>query len=315
MKLISLTSTLIAVLLLTATSAAGETASDLRALISQKESELSRVQGELATLKKKLSSASAKTTDTDTYKVEAGDTMSSIARRHKMSYSQLVKLNKLTDPSKIRIGQELVVRGGASTTVSAKQKTTAHAPSAPQSDKHTVKRGETFYAIARSHQLSVGKLKELNPGVDTNRIIVGQPLKVSGSPAARIASNKKTGAPQTRRSFSASAPQKSSTTALTRSATTNKPTSKPKSSRKVSEPKKAPVNKEVASAPAPPKKEEAPMPAAPKRVSSVIVTSETSFADFAKKHGTSTTSLNALNGWNLPKATVLARGSEIYVPK
>ncbi|MEN8694282.1 MAG: LysM domain-containing protein, partial [Akkermansiaceae bacterium] len=99
MKLNSLTPTIIAALLLSAATAASETASNLRAMIAMKESELTRVQNEITSLKKQLSSASSTAASAGTYKVQAGDTMSSIARRHKMSYKQLVELNKLTDPS------------------------------------------------------------------------------------------------------------------------------------------------------------------------------------------------------------------------
>ena len=317
MKLNTLTPTIIAALLLSAATATGETATNLRAMIAKKESELSKIQSEITSLKKQLSTSASKPAAAGSYKVKSGDTVSSIARRHKMSYNQLVKLNRLADPSKIRIGQELIVSDSTPATASTQPKTSSKAPTKPKSEKHTVQRGETFYAIARTNGISVGKLKDLNPGVDTNRIVVGQSLKVAGAPAPRIASTKKTSAPKTSRSSTpkASPPKKSQTTALTRSATSSKPASKPKSSRKVSEPKKSTVKKEVATASAPPKKEEAPKQSAPKRVSSVILTNETSFADFATKHGTSTDSLNALNGWNLPKATVLARGSEIYVPK
>ena len=53
----------------------------------------------------------------------------------------------------------------------------------------------------------------------------------------------------------------------------------------------------------------------PAAVSSIILTDETTFDAFASKHGTSTEQLNALNGWNLPKVMMLARGSEIFVPQ
>ncbi|MDA8975233.1 LysM peptidoglycan-binding domain-containing protein [Akkermansiaceae bacterium] len=324
MKLLTLTSSLIATLLLPASFASAESASTFRALITAKETELSRVQNELTSLRKGLASANstAAPASISTYTVNLGDTMSSIARLHKMTYSELVKLNKITDPSLITVGQEINVSTDTKTSAPEKVAIKAPAPTAKTSkhETHVVKRGETFYRIATTNKISVGKLKELNPGVDTNHITEGQKLKISGKPAAQIASRKRSStwsaAQVSHRPTPVSAPKKSSTPALTRSAASKKTvaSSQPTSSRKIAEPKVATVKKEVASAPAPPKVKE-PMPAAPKKVSSVILTNETSFSDFASKHGTSTTSLNALNGWNLPKATVLARGSEIYVPK
>jgi hypothetical protein len=50
------------------------------------------------------------------------------------------------------------------------------------------------------------------------------------------------------------------------------------------------------------------------RINSVFITEETDFSAFAAAHGTSTAKLNALNGLNLNPSTVLAKGSELYVP-
>jgi hypothetical protein len=50
------------------------------------------------------------------------------------------------------------------------------------------------------------------------------------------------------------------------------------------------------------------------RIKSVLVTEETDFSAFAAAHGTTTEKLNALNGHNLKPSTVLAKGSEFYVP-
>ena len=38
------------------------------------------------------------------------------------------------------------------------------------------------------------------------------------------------------------------------------------------------------------------------------------YGEFAAKHGTDAERLNALNGLDLTTATVLAKGSELYVP-
>jgi hypothetical protein len=46
----------------------------------------------------------------------------------------------------------------------------------------------------------------------------------------------------------------------------------------------------------------------------VTIDSEITYGDFAANHGTDTERLNALNGLDLMNATVLAKGSELYVP-
>ena len=308
MKSFTLASSLIAALALTA---AGESSSALLTKISLKEKELARVTLELSSLRKQLSAAPKSTQAT--YTVKSGDTLSKIARRNNVTYSQLIKWNKISDPSLISIGQELIVSETAATKPLATATPAPSSKPAPKSFSYTISRGDTFYGIARKNGISLGKLTALNPGVDPSRIVSGQKLKVSGSPApaVRLAST------PTKKATAKPAPIKSSTTALTRSSTPKKSSATPISTRKKSEPKPV-AQMDVKSAPAPapiPPKVEASAPPAPKSVSSIILTNETTFSDFASKHRASTSQLNALNGWNLPKATVLARGSEIYVPK
>ena len=293
MKKFTLTSTLIAVLALTA---AGESKFSILSQISAKEKELHRIQTEISALKGQLTGTSSNKT---TYTVKSGDTLSSIARQNEMSYTQLIKWNEISDPSLLQVGQELIV-GENSKVAFAKTATEKKAATPANPLNHTIKNGDTFYSIARVNDISVGKLTQLNPGIDPTRIMSGQKLKVSGSPAA--AAQKPS-----------SSPKKSSTSALTRNITSKKSTATPISTRKKSTPLPA-AKMGATPAPTPPKMEES-MSATPRSVSLVSLTSETTFSDFASKHHTSTEELNSLNGWNYPRATLLARGSVIYVPK
>jgi hypothetical protein len=45
-----------------------------------------------------------------------------------------------------------------------------------------------------------------------------------------------------------------------------------------------------------------------------MVEAEMTYAEFAAKHGTDIARLNELNGLDLVSSTVLAKGSELYVP-
>jgi LysM repeat protein len=293
MKKFTLTSTLIAVLALTA---AGESKFSILSQISAKEKDLHRIQTEISALKGQLTGTSSNKT---TYTVKSGDTLSSIARQNEMSYTQLIKWNEISDPSLLQVGQELIV-GENSKVAFAKTATEKKAATPANPLNHTIKNGDTFYSIARVNDISVGKLTQLNPGIDPTRIMSGQKLKVSGSPAA--AAQKPS-----------SSPKKSSTSALTRNITSKKSTATPISTRKKSTPLPA-AKMGATPAPTPPKMEES-MSATPRSVSLVSLTSETTFSDFASKHHTSTEELNSLNGWNYPRATLLARDSVIYVPK
>ncbi|MDB4328164.1 transglycosylase domain-containing protein, partial [Akkermansiaceae bacterium] len=135
-----------------------------------------------------------------------------ISRRNNVTYSQLIKWNKISDPSLISIGQELIVSETAATKPVATATPAPSSKPAPKSFSYTISRGDTFYGIARKNGISLGKLTALNPGVDPSRIVSGQKLKVSGSPApaVRLAST------PTKKATAKPAPIKSSTTALTR---------------------------------------------------------------------------------------------------
>lgn len=71
------------------------------------------------------------------YRVEKGDTLTQIARKHGQSVDSLVRLNNLKNSNNIRVGQVLNVRGGSSSTVTPAPSTAAKGPSiaAPRSIK------------------------------------------------------------------------------------------------------------------------------------------------------------------------------------
>ena len=48
---------------------------------------------------------------------------------------------------------------------------------------HVVKRGDTLWSIAQQYGTTVSKLKELNPGINPDRLQIGQEIVVSGSTA------------------------------------------------------------------------------------------------------------------------------------
>jgi len=311
MKPQSLTQTLLAALLLTS---AAKASPALRSKISAKEKQIAALQSEITSLKKQLTSSSA-----NRYSVKAGDTLSSIARRHGISPDKLAKVNQISDPSRLIVGQTLIIQ-------SSSRKTPLQTVSGPKSN-YVVKKGDTFYGIARRNGLSVNDLQKLNPGVTASHIARGQKLVVSGkmtstavakvtrksrknvSSAQLISAPKKKAAPKAAPVEKKAAPKAKPQT---------KPAPKPKAKVELS-PIPTPVVKETpkpkpqVEAPAPPVVEEQ-IPS-PSGVTSIILTSEMTFEDFAGKHNTSTAKLNELNGWNLPKSTTLARGSEIYIPK
>ena len=89
--------------------------------------------------------------------VKKGETLTEIARRYRVSVSQLQRLNALIG-DRILIGQKLRLKDAASTV-------------------HIVERGDALWEIARAYGISVYRLKMLN-GLRSNRIYPGQELKL-----------------------------------------------------------------------------------------------------------------------------------------
>ncbi|MCW1920996.1 LysM peptidoglycan-binding domain-containing protein [Luteolibacter arcticus] len=214
--------------------------------------------------------------------VRTGDTLAAVAKRNGTSSATLIKLNKLKNPSLIRPGQKLRLPDKAPAAI-AKAKTASPAPSAPapapHGGTHIVKSGETFYSIARHYGLSSEALQAANPQIKSDKMRAGQTLHLGAKPEP------------------------------TSTASSRKPTSE-------ASPAPAPAPKMAATASTEqtaPESASQPVSNVPK-LRLIVVNDPIDFGAFAAAHGTSPAKLNALNGHNLNPSTVLAKGSEFYVP-
>jgi len=294
-------------------SAYGQSNETIQAQIELKEKELARLKAELSTLKEGSAHESA-TTQIKRYVVKTGDTMSSIARRHKVSVANLLTWNQISDPNRLSIGTELVIKSSLpqDRPQRAPQNNSSFETAPPNSRNYTIRTGDTFYSIARKHKISVKELQELNPSVSSNDIKVGDPLQVSR--ASQAPSAPKAPAPQQviSEAFRPTAPtppaiqEKDST--LPAAVVIEEP--------KVDTPpmKTEDNQKKAASTEGASSSETTQRNSPQSDIETIILEEEITFAQFAERHHTTTEQLNSLNGWNLPKATVLASGSEIHVP-
>ncbi|MBW7930676.1 MAG: LysM peptidoglycan-binding domain-containing protein, partial [Gammaproteobacteria bacterium] len=114
------------------------------------------------------------------YKVQRGDTLSRIARRHGTTVSQLARLNGLKPDARIRVGQSLALPGGAAPA-------TAGRSVAAAAGTYKVVRGDTLGSIAGRHGLSVRQLATANGLQPDNHIRIGQSLRIPGSTAGSVA--------------------------------------------------------------------------------------------------------------------------------
>jgi LysM repeat protein len=115
-----------------------------------------------------------------TYKVQSGDTLSSIAAKYGITWQDLAQANGLNSRSTLRVGQELVIpgKGGA---VAPPPPTAASAPT-----KYVVKSGDTLSSIAARYGITWQELAQANGLTSSSRLRVGQELivPVKGAPQA-----------------------------------------------------------------------------------------------------------------------------------
>jgi LysM repeat protein len=124
----------------------------------------------------------ATTTTTTTYLVKNGDYLGKIAKQFSTTVSELKTLNGLNS-DRIYIGQALKVSGKAST-APAPTVPPVVTPVTPPADSsiYTIVSGDTLGKIGLQYKMSVADLKALN-GLNSDRIYVGQKLKVTGKAA------------------------------------------------------------------------------------------------------------------------------------
>ena len=289
MKTIALISTVFA---LPAASLLAQGQSDIDALrsrvdtaehrINLLEREVSRLRGS-TTIQQTPSSKKA-TPSSSNYVVVKGDSLSRIAKRHNITVASLKSANSLRSDN-IGIGQKLSIPGASKAAAMPAPRAAVAKKDVPAKSQHKVKRGETFYSIARQHNISVNKLVAANPSVKPTSLRVGQTLNINVAQAVPTPSRAvaKKSAPKA----TPAPPRK------TKQATAPKP-------------KKEVQNASVNRTPA--KKSE---PA----IRTITVNQQMTYGQFANKYGASTNQLNALNGLSLNKSTMLAKGSELYVPQ
>lgn len=313
MKTLALTSTVFA---LTAATLMAQGKSDiefLRARADAHERKIGQLENELLRLKafhsdepaakatvstKTSSTSSVSSATVGEYVVKKGDILTRIAYRYKTTVAAIIKENGLRS-DRIIIGQKLRIPGAApaqkATSSGRVQMAKKATPVTKTASKHTVKSGETFYSIARQYKVSVGNLTAANPTVRPTRLLVGQRLVIDGT--AQVARSK----------------------SVTKSKTVAK--SKPKMKAPAThaaefvDPPKDDARDVVRNAPADRKASSSSKSTSEPAIRTITVNQQMTYGQFASQYGASTTQLNALNGLSLSKNTMLAKGSELYVPK
>lgn len=119
----------------------------------------------------------------DHYTVKKGDTAGGIAARAGVSTKQLMAMNNIKDPRRLKVGQRLVLsgQGPAKTTESSGD---ARQASRQSGGTHTVRSGETVGGIAGRYGMGAKELMALNNIKNPRSLKAGAKLKVNSRSAA-----------------------------------------------------------------------------------------------------------------------------------
>ncbi|MDC4623968.1 LysM peptidoglycan-binding domain-containing protein [Acinetobacter baumannii] len=124
-----------------------------------------KLTGEVETTSK-VSAKNTKEETPETYTVKSGDSLGNIANRYHLQLDYLAALNGLSRNSNVRVGQRLKLTGDLPTVEAAKTDTAKSSPKAvvagKNTEKYTVKAGESLNAIASRAGISVRELAEMN---------------------------------------------------------------------------------------------------------------------------------------------------------
>lgn len=104
------------------------------------------------------------------HKVKKGETLYSISKQYEVSVSELKEMNNLGD-SGLQPGQELVIKKAISSTVKLESFKKENYIT------YIVESGDTFYKIAKQHNVSIKQLQEWNNKSD-HSISIGEQLKI-----------------------------------------------------------------------------------------------------------------------------------------
>ncbi len=126
-----------------------------------------------------------------TYTVRPGDTVWRIAMNHRVSPGEIIQLNGLKSDT-VTTGQTLKIPAKGAIqpppSVAVSTSTKSNSPSTPKSSpggSHTIQSGETFSQIAQKYGLSQTSLKQANPKVNPNVIVVGAKLNLPSGTTAK----------------------------------------------------------------------------------------------------------------------------------
>lgn len=108
----------------------------------------------------------------DKYTVQGGDTLGKIAQRFATTIENFVKINTISNPNILHVGQVLNVPA----------KTTNSVQPVPSQIEHTIQAGETLWMISNRYKVTIDEIVKANNINNPNVLHVGQKLMIPVKP-------------------------------------------------------------------------------------------------------------------------------------
>lgn len=127
----------------------------------------------------------------ETYTVQYADNLEAIARAFGTDVNTLIRLNGLSDPNALYVGQVLLLRDVVTTppVQTVATETPATNPANTVTATHRVQAGETLFRIAQQYGVPMADIQAANNITDASRIFTGQELLIPGVEATSPASS------------------------------------------------------------------------------------------------------------------------------
>lgn len=157
-------------------------ANNLKADVALREGQKLIIPGKVTPMSTAAATPPGPTGDTLTYKVKAGDSLATIAKRAGTTTAAIKTLNHLKSDS-VRAGQELILPAGpaAAATLAAAPDTDMSTPAkGGNGTHHTVRSGETLGQIAKRYGVTRSEIAVANNITDPLKLRPGQDLVIPG---------------------------------------------------------------------------------------------------------------------------------------
>jgi len=112
--------------------------------------------------------------------VGKGDTIYSLSRFYHVTAEELMKANGISDPSKISVGKKLIIPVSGDGPSIAVTSASLVSNNTQTLVNYKAVKGDTLYSIARSNNITLQKLQEINGFSSAHVLKVGDVLKVPG---------------------------------------------------------------------------------------------------------------------------------------